>query len=436
MNRGFTLIEALVGSFIFLIIALSAYKGLEVLMATVTQARAKAVATLLANEQVEIIRNLPYEEVGILSGIPVGVLPRNQTILRDSFTFDLETTIRNVDDPFDGVIGGNPNDLSPADYKSVDLDIDCTNCKLFSPIRFTTLVAPRALETTSQNGALFVRVFDAGGLPVAGADVHIENTAANPDILIDEETDNDGWLRIVDAPPGVNAYNLVATKSGYSTDQTYPIGGAAGPDPVNPDATVVVQQITQSFLSIDRVGSLQVSSVDGTCLPIGSVGFSLTGTKTIGEPAVLKYPSGNFITDAGGARTIDDLEWDNYTIALTGAGDDLAGASVLLNFSLAPAEDKTVTLISVPHAEKALLVSVRDQAGAPIDGAGVRLVKDLFDETKTTNSGPCPTPGQAFWNALESGTYTLTVSKAGYQSSSGPVNVVSGWQNQVITLSP
>jgi len=174
--RGFTLIETLVGSFIFLLVALSGYRAFAALMDAVIFSQAKIAATSLANESIEIIRNLPYEDVGVESGIPSGKIPRNQTFVKDGYSFDLQTTIRNVDDLFDGTIGGIPNDSSPADYKSADLDITCSNCKIFSPLRFTTLVAPRTLETASNNGALFIQVFDASGLPIPNASLHIVNT--------------------------------------------------------------------------------------------------------------------------------------------------------------------------------------------------------------------------------------------------------------------
>ena len=88
------------------------------------------------------MRNLAYGDVGILGGLPVGKIQRTETILRDNYSFTVQTTIRSMDDPFDGIIGGNPNDTSPADYKLADLDITCSNCKVFSPLKFTTLVAP------------------------------------------------------------------------------------------------------------------------------------------------------------------------------------------------------------------------------------------------------------------------------------------------------
>ena len=435
-RNGFTLIETLVGSAIFLLVALSAYKAFGVLMDAVMASRAKLAATTLVNKKFEIMRNLAYSDVGILGGLPVGKFQRTETVLQDNYSFTVQTTIRSVDDPFDGTIGGMPNDTSPADYKLADLDITCSNCKIFSPLKFTTLVAPRALETTSLNGALFVQVFDSGGIPIPSAAVHIVNTQTNPDTIIDEVTDNTGWVKIVDAPPGTNAYNIIATKSGFSQDQTYPIGGVAGANPLKPDATVVLQQVTQVSLSIDRISSLNVSTVDSSCLALPNIGFSLTGTKLIGAPAVLKYPTQNFTTDTTGSYTITNLEWDAYGALLTSALYDLAGTTPFPTFLINPNENRNLQMVAVPHVNRALLVSVKDSLDVAIDGATVRLEKSGFDETKTTNSLPCPTPGQVFWNGLASGTYTLTVSKAGYQTSVSSVDMSPSWQNQNITLVP
>lgn len=435
-RRGFTLIETLVGSVIFLVVALSAYKAFGLLMDAVSASQTKLEATALANEKFEIIRNLTYYNVGIIAGLPVGKIQRTETVLKDKYSFNIETTIRNMDDPFDGTIGGNPSDSSPADYKLVDLDITCSNCKVFAPLKFTTLVAPHALETASTNGALFIQVIDTGGHPVSNTLIHLVNTQTNPDTVIDETTDNTGWMRIIDAPPGTNAYNISATKSGYSQDQTYPIGGIAGADPVNPDATVVLQQVSQTSLSIDRISTLAVSTVNSSCVAIPAIGFSLTGTKLIGNPSVLKYGTQNFTTDSGGNYTISNLEWDTYRVLLTSPSYDLAGTTLLPSFVINPNESKTLQLVTVPHVGKALLVSVEDSTGNAIDGASVHLESAGFDQTKITNSLPCATPGQVFWNNLASGTYTLTVSKAGYQDSVSPVDTSAAWQNQNIILMP
>jgi prepilin-type N-terminal cleavage/methylation domain-containing protein len=436
-QNGFTLVETLVGSAIFLMVALSAYGAFSAVMNAVLASRARVAATLVANEKVEIIRNLPYADVGILGGLPVGKIAKTQTIVRDNYSFTITTTIRSVDDPFDGTIGGFPADTSPADYKLVDLDINCSNCKYFNPLKFVTLVAPHALETASANGALFIQVFDRGGIPVPGASVHIVNTQTNPDTIIDETTDNSGFVKIVDAPPGASAYNITATKTGYSQDQTYPAGGAAGANPLKPDSTVVAQQVTQVTFAIDKLGALTTTTVDASCVALPAIGFSLTGTKLIGTPAVLKYPAHSFTTDSSGNSIVQNLEWDTYSALLASVAYDLAGTIPFPSFTIDPNESKTLQLIAVPHVNGALLVSVKDSLNVALDGATVRLQKSGFDQTKITNSGSCTTPGQVFWNGLASGTYTLTVSKAGYTTyTNNALNISTTWQNQIITLNP
>ncbi len=434
-KNGFTLVETLVGSAVFIILALSGYKAFGVLMEAITISQAKITATALANEKFEIIRNLPYVDVGIIAGIPAGKIQRNETVTRDNYIFNILTTIRNVDDTFDGVIGGSPNDTSPADYKLVDLDITCSNCKSLAPISFTTLVAPHALETVSTNGSLFIRVFDVSGAPIQGASLHIVNTGTNPDTIIDETTDNEGWLKLIDAPPGTSAYNITATKTGYSQDQTYPVGGIAGANPIKRDSTVVTRQVTQITFAIDKISSLLTRTVDASCAPLPSIGFSLTGTKLIGT-GVLKYPTQNFTTNTSGSYTIDNLEWDTYSTLLTNSSYDLAGTDPLPSFGINPDEQKTIKLVAVPHVDRAILISVKNSSGLALDGATVQLNKTGFDQTKNTNSLPCTTPGQVFWNGLSTGTYTLTVSMDGYQTSVSTVDMSPSWQSKIITLNP
>src|ERR1035437_809783 len=435
-QRGFTFIETVVGTAVFLVVVLSAYQAFTVLMNTTLAVRAKVAATELANERFEIIRNLSYNDVGIVGGLPIGKSFRSQNITRDNYSFTVVTAIRSVDDPFDGTIGGSPTDTSPADYKLIDLDITCSNCKSFSPLSFTTLIAPHALETASNNGALYIRALDASSAPVIGASIHIVNTQTNPYTIIDETTDNTGWVKIVDAPPGTSAYNITATKSGFTQDQTYPVGGTAGPTPVKPDANMVAQQVTQLSFAIDKLSSIMATSVNASCVSLPNIGFSLTGTKLIGT-GVLKYSAHNFTTNASSNLTIPNIEWDTYSVLLTSASYDLAGTTPLPSFAINPNETKNLQLVVVPHANGAILVSVKDSSNTTIDGATVHLQKSGFDQTKTTNSGSCVTPGQVFWNGLASGTYTLTVSKTGYQTYvNNALNISLNWQNQTITLNP
>lgn len=387
-QKGFTLVETLVGLAVFMLVAVSAHQAFIATLDVVRASRIKLTATALANEQFEIIRNVPYADVGIVGGIPNGKIPHTQELLRDEVAFVVETTIRNVDDPFDGTIGGDPNDLSPADYKLAELEISCPSCKDFAPLRFATQVGPRDLETASTNGALFVRVFDAVGQPVADADVHIENNQAVPAIVIDDSTDNSGFLQIVDAPPGVEAYEITVSKPGYSTDQTYTTGAPGNPNPTKPHATVALQQLTQISFAIDQASTLDVSSVTDTCVPVASIDFSLSGAKLIGTgPDVLKYTAAH-ITNGSGRKTISSLEWDTYDLDLADGSYDLAGSIPLFPLILNPNTVQDLKLVVAPKDPDSILIAVKDASTQlSLSGATVRLEGAGYDTTLITDRG-------------------------------------------------
>jgi len=387
-QKGFTLVETLVAVAVFMIIAVSTYQAYATVMNVVHASRLKVTATALANEQFEIMRNLPYDDVGVIGSIPSGKIPHIQNLVRDNTEFVVETTIRNIDDPFDGTIGGSPNDLSPADYKLTELEISCPSCRNFPTLNFNTQVGPRSLETASTNGALFVQVFDAVGQPIVGANVHVVNNQATPAIVIDDTTNNSGLLQIVDAPPGVEAYEITASKFGYSTDKTYQTGAPGNPNPTKPHATVALQQLTQISFAIDKTSTLDVSSVTDTCSSTPSVGFSMNGSKLIGtSPDVLKYTASH-TTDGDGRKTISSLEWDTYNLNLTDGSYDLAGTVPLLPLMLNPDTNQDFKLIVAPKDPKSLLITVKDASTQlPLSDAAVRLEKSGYDVTLTTGRG-------------------------------------------------
>lgn len=388
MKRGFTLVEVVVGAAIFSIVAVGIYNAYTGVLQVISASRSKIVAMDVANEQFEIIRNIPYAEVGVVSGIPSGSIPRVQTLVRSGYTFIATTTIRNIDDPFDGTLGGSPNDLSPADNKLVEVEIHCPTCKNFAPIFVNTRVAPKNLETASTNGALFVRVLDANGQPVPDASVHIENNQVSPAIVIDETTNVDGMLQIVDAPPGVNAYEITVTKSGYTTDKTYTPGAVANPNPLKPHATVAVQQVTQVSLVIDRVSGLDITSVTETCAPVPLVDFDVSGTRLIGtNPDVLKY-SNDTQTNGSGTLSLSNLEWDTYGIDLEDDDYDLAGSNPPLPMSLVPDNRQNLQLIVQNKDPRSLVISVKDAGTSlPLASSTVKIENGAFEETRITGRG-------------------------------------------------
>ena len=384
INRGFSLIEVIFAATIFTIVALAIYQGFISITTLVSISRDKVAATDLINSEFELVRNLSYANVGVKNGIPSGVLLATSTTIKDGREFDITRTVRNIDDPFDGTLGGSPNDLSPADYKMVQINVFCNACK--NPVDFsaTAYVSPKNLETASTNGALFIKVFNANGDPVPQASVHVTNSLVGVDM--NDTTNNDGVLAIVDAPPAENSYRIVVTKDGYTTDRTY-AASVSNPNPVKPDATVLLQQVTQISFVIDKVSTINVFSKNLQCGTIGNVSFSLAGAKLIGtNPDILKF-SGDYSTDSSGAKTLNDIEWDSFTLTPQ-TGFNLIGVNPPSPFSVLPDSTQNVDMIFEEGTPNNLLITVRDYSTQlPLSEVNLTLDQGGNVQTKVTGRG-------------------------------------------------
>lgn len=415
-QAAFSLVEVVFAAAIFLVVAISIYQGFLGITKLVSISRDKVAAADLLNSELELVRNIPYSKVGILGGIPVGVLTATSTVTIENREFRINRSVRNVDNAFDGTIGGTPNDLSPADYKLVEITVTCDTCKNFSQFSANTYVSPKNLESASTNGALFVRVFDANGQPVPQADVNVKNTALGVDIY--ETTDNNGLLQIVDAPPAQNSYKITVSKSGFTTDKTYATS-TGNPNPIKLDATVLLQQLTQASFIIDRTSSISVHAMTNTCSPVADVPFTVNGTKLIGTtPDVPKWV-GNFTTDSSGFKNMTDIEWDIYTFTTNG-GFYLAGTNPISSVAVLPNSSQNVDLVISQETPPLLRVKVKDSLGLPISGASVRLSGVSFDQTLVTDQGYFR---QTDWSGGSGQTSFTDPTK--YHSSDGNIDVDS-----------
>lgn len=383
-SAGFTLIESLIGIAIFAILATFIYSAYSNIMNVSVQIKMRSQAISIINNEIEIIRNIPYENVGIQGGFPIGELLAERTISYDNISFLLKTTVRNIDDPFDGTLGGNPNDTAPADYKLIELEINALSYPNFKPIKLTTSVAPQGLENATNNGALFINVFNAFGQPVSNANVSVINNQLNPVINITDTTNTNGILQLVDIPTSTNAYEIKVSKNGYSSEQTYPLGGPSNPNPIISHATVASQQVTNTSFAIDKVSAINLKTRDAMCQPVPGVNFLQEGAKLIGRnPDILKY-SASSTTDQNGEKNIDNLEWDTYAFFNLDENYDLSGFSPLLQIILNPNSAAEMLWLMELKNPSALLVTVQDANGQLINDASVRLTKTDYDETLHT----------------------------------------------------
>lgn len=370
-SSGFTLIETLISALIISWVAVSLYSGFTEVTKAIRAVRIKQNAAALANEQFEIIRNLSYNDVGIAGGIPDGVLSRTKTITRDGIDFVVTLTIRNVDEEFDGTI--LEGDLSPADTKFVQVDISCEQCgDNIDYFKYVSRVAPKSLETTEGNGALFVQVFDADGQPLQGAEITIANNLEDPAILIEDTSNASGILQIVDAPPGTEAYEITVSRDGYSTDRTYATGDPSNPVPHAVHANVLEGLVTQVSFAIDELSEVTLQTTNDLCQPIGGVDVNFLSSKTIGLNTA-KYDL-DLTTNGSGIVLLDETEWDTYEATITDSAYHLAGSNPTLPLAVNPGSEQTLNLILKSKAGRGLLVQVLDAStNLPLSDATVEI---------------------------------------------------------------
>lgn len=327
---GLTLIEVLIDMFVIVAVFGALAGSFIVATRTVFTNKIRTAASALANEQVESLRNLPYDSLATLHGtiLPQGNIPDQQTLTRSGIKFDLLTTIIYVDDPFDGCAipqankyvctdGSlvNQQDLLPIDYKRVTVEAFRLGESL-SLIKLSTNVAAKAAETTSNTGMLLVIVNNALGQPVSEAEVTVTNTDLAPQIMIQGLTNNQGYFFVANLPPdSQNHYHIVATKEGFSSDFT--TGRTPqNPNQFQPDVSIYIQQITTQTLAIDYLSNLLVTVQDPSGVPLSGISLVAASKKiTQFNPETAKHVYTK-ITDGNGLASFTDIEWDSYTFSL------------------------------------------------------------------------------------------------------------------------
>ncbi|MBL8030621.1 MAG: carboxypeptidase regulatory-like domain-containing protein, partial [Candidatus Doudnabacteria bacterium] len=359
---------------IFVIIALGVLGSYAALSRSVKVARERTILASLASNYMEIVKNMPYSQVGTKIGNPNGPLAdfTNPIITKiESYTYRIYYEVTYIDDPADN---SAPTDLEPADYKQIKMHV--TNTTTGQLTSFTTNMVPKGLEGTLNAGALRINVINSSGQPIFGASIHIESTTTAPNIILDRTSDSAGQWVEVGLPAKVNGYRIVVTKAGYSTDQTYPIT-AQNPSPIKPDATIVDGQVTQITFSIDLLSTLNIRTLNGLCQNLNGVNMNVKGAKLIGiTPDVLKF--NNNYSSAGGLIALSNLEWDTYTpTLLTGQSWVVLGTSPIQKIDVLPGTTQTFTaILGTNTTANSLLVIVKDSStGSAVEWANVHLHK-------------------------------------------------------------
>jgi len=253
-KKGFTLLEALIGVFLIVIIFAGIVGAFVAGMKILIQSKARATALFLANQRMEEIRNLPYKDVGTIGGIPQGEIPQTETRTVNGIEFTIKTTIIYIDDPFDGVA---PDDPIPSDYKRAKVKVSWP-AMIGGEVSLISDISPKGIETTEGGGTLLITVLNASGEPVSQAEVRVKNDQVSPSIDATYLTDDYGNLLLPGAPTSTEAYQVWVTKSGYSTQRTYSRTEIA--NPIKPHLSVYEGELTEASFAIDLLGGFSIET--------------------------------------------------------------------------------------------------------------------------------------------------------------------------------
>jgi len=434
-KKAFTIIEALVLLFIFSLITVTFYRTFSVGMNYIIDAKNRLGAIALAREKMEIVRNLEYDSIGTVNGIPSGEIADDETVAAQGKTYAVNTFVQYVDDPLDGELGA---DAIPNDYKRVKIDVSWIGVggqteKVFLVSRFV----PYGLEKQGDGGILSINILDGGGNAVPQAHIHLVNNEVSPARDINTETDNGGNLIFPDAPLSVQGYQITVSKSGYETVVTLDPASVYYV-PMDANATVVAGLNTKT-ISIDPTGDLKISSEDyqGNSLP--NVSFHLEGGRILGMdnlqvPPVTLYAideDGN--TGADGSKQYAGLNpgihsniSSQYSLSLK---QEISGYTFVATdppapFSLEAGGSTEVKMKFANNDLDSLVVNVKDNSSSmPIGSASVRLYNGAdYDKTLDTDSS-----GRVFFpsgsDSLAGGSYSLDVKADGYIDQTMSVNI-------------
>lgn len=447
---GFTLIEALVFLFIFTVITLVFFQTFAYGTALIQQSKNRLGAIALANQKMEIVRSLDYDNIGTVSGVPAGDIPQDETVQVNNSQYHVHTFIQYVDNSFDGTLGGSPNDVVPNDYKRVRVEVawggetDAEKIALFSTF------APPGVEQSVGGGILSINILDAQGNGVSGASVRITNSTVAPTVDVTTTTDATGNLFLVGAPASSQKYQVTFSKAGYFGSATYDPYPTSAFNPVDVHASVINATVNQASFVMDQSATLQLKTVDGFDVDVPDIDFSIDGGRQLGtNPTTLAAVydfSDTSSTDSSGDKEYANRSYGGYTWTLD-AGETgyefirlspevTSGANAI---SLSPGTTQAVKMILADKAVNSVLVTVTSGVdGTPIAGASVRLKNDplVYDETVTTSQF-----GKAYFPTsvtpgLAPATYDLEISATGYTSETDTVAVTAGLETVAITLNP
>ena len=433
---GFSIVEVVVAIGIFAVVFISLYSSFKFGLTSLVQSRHRTEAAALANEKMEIIRNLPYVSVGTQGGVPTGSLSQNESVTKSNQKFNVHTYIRYVDDPSDGTGSADQNHVT-TDYKEVKVEVTWPGASTGHGVIAVSRFVPNGTETNVGGGTFRLNVLDGSGAGLPGVAVHIVNGAVD----INTFTDSYGTILMSGMPAGDRNYQLTVSKDGFETISTSPPYPTTSYSPTDVHASVIENNLNTKAIIIDKLSGFHIFARDilnyDNLIP--NMHLHVTGGRVIGlvfgtTTPVTNYNQ-NLITGAGGDVAVSSVSPGKYSITLNEAGYTVVGADPALPAAIAPDQNPDINLILASTVANSLFVTVKNSlTGSPLSNATAHL----FNGSGTDISLITGEEGQVYFppnsdtpTTLTAGNYTLEVSASGYATHSETVAISHLIQKEV-----
>jgi hypothetical protein len=413
-------------------------------------------AVALANEKMEIVRNLDYDKIGTTTGIVRGDLLGREAVNKNTRNYYVFTNVNYIDDPLDGTLG---NDITgTGDYKKVRIKVaweDDINAPKNKSVVLVSTFSPNGIESNLGGGTFSINVLDNSTIPIeviSQASVRI----INPSISVDETvlTDSTGNIIYPSAPSGTESYMLEISKNGYYPVKTFPSFPVSSFKPDSIHVSIRDGEPTTVNMYIGKISSFKIKTQDpfGTVIP--DVDFSIEGGKRIGEdavdPAKIIFDfSGNARSAENGEITFSERSFGFYVFTPESPSDyeflkiypnSSEAVDKINSFKLLSNTNLELSAIFANKTTNSLLVTILNESNdEPVKNASIKLtdtaIPPVYEKTLTSDSY-----GQVFFPEtlpeLTVGQYNLEINAEGFQTKSENNFSISQYTKKEIKIIP
>lgn len=217
-NRAFSVIEALMAMTFMTLVLIALLGLLSASVKAISSSKVSTIATQIANEYIEKVRAMSYDQVGISGGNPSGMLSAEETKTVSGIQFTINHEVVWVDDSADGTSTADAN--GSQDYKQVSVSVSWVNeQQVTRTVNAVTFVKYKAAQSESPtvnfvhgdhdpvktppdgtifgtDGSPYEDWFTSGSIPLKASATDVENDLVSMRFYVGGITPSNGLYQI------------------------------------------------------------------------------------------------------------------------------------------------------------------------------------------------------------------------------------------------